>query len=207
VTGMSPVYATMSLSLDGYGAGSGQTLEQPMGDIPGMALHRWMFETPDENTEEQAAIVAAGAYIMGRNMYGPVRGAWPAPGEEHGDWTGWWGDEPPYHAPVFVLTHHEHEPIEMQGGTTFHFVTDGIHAALDRAREVAGDRPVHISGGPETTNQYLAAGLVDELHLQIAPVLLGHGERLFEGVDFTQLELVSIRPVSLTTHVVYRVVR
>ncbi|WBU37859.1 dihydrofolate reductase family protein [Homoserinibacter sp. YIM 151385] len=197
---MSPVYATMSLSLDGYGAGPGQTEESPMGDIPGMALHRWMFETPEENTEEQARILAGGAYIMGWNMFGPVRGAWS------GDWQGWWGPEPPYHAPVFVLTHHEREPLAL-GDTTFHFVTDGIHAALERARDAAGERPVHIAGGPATTNQYLRAGLVDELHLQIAPYLLGSGERLFEGVEPQQLELIDIRPVSLTTHVRYRVVR
>jgi dihydrofolate reductase len=199
-----PVHATMSLSLDGYGAGSGQTLEQPMGDLPGPALHRWMFETPDENAEEQAHIVGASTYIMGRNMFGPVRGEWPVDGEP---WTGWWGPEPPYHAPVFVLTHHEREPLEMAGGTTFHFVTDGIHSAFEQAQAAAGDGRVHIAGGVSTINQYLAAGLIDELHLQISPVILGHGERLFEGLGHIPLEQVSITPKSLVTHVVYRVLK
>ncbi|GAA1465216.1 dihydrofolate reductase family protein [Microbacterium thalassium] len=196
---MTSVIATMTVSLDGIGAGRNQTEQRPFGDIPEGVLHRWMFETPDESTAEIAAIVDAGAFIMGRNMFGPVRGPWA------GDWRGWWGPEPPYHAPVFVLTNHPREPLEMAGGTTFHFVTDGIHAALDRAADAAGDRPVHISGGPTTTNAYLAAGLVDELMLQIAPVVLGDGLRLFDGVGEVDLEQISVRPVSLATHVRYRV--
>jgi len=198
---MSRVIATMSLSLDGFGAREHQTLEQPMGDIPPGSLHRWMFETPDENRAEIDAIVDAGAFVMGRNMFGPIRDEWT------GDWNGWWGPNPPYHAPVFVLTHHPREPLVMEGGTTFHFVTDGIEAALERAKDAAGDRDVHIAGGVSTTNQYLAAGLVDELLLQISPYLLGHGLRLFDGIGPLPLELVSSRAASLVTHVHYRVLR
>lgn len=191
----------MSLSLDGVGAGDNQTLERPFGDIPPGILHRWMFETPDENSAEQDAIVSAGAYVMGRHMFGPIRGEWS------GDWRGWWGEEPPYHAPVFVLTHHPREPLVMEGGTTFHFVTDGIHAALERARDAAGERNVHIAGGVSTTRQYLEAGLVDELMLQIAPVIVGEGLRPFEGLEGIGLEILSVRAASLVTHVRYRVVR
>ena len=199
---MSTVVCTMSISLDGYGTGLNQTRERPFGDMPDEILHRWMFETPEESREEKKAIIAAGAFIMGRNMFGPIRGDWT---EE--DWRGWWGKNPPYHAPVFVLTHYPRESIEMDGGTTFHFVTEGIESALERAKDAAGDRPVHVAGGPRTTNQYLAAGLVDELRLQIAPVILGEGERLFDGVPLIELETISVRPVSLATHVHYRVIR
>jgi dihydrofolate reductase len=193
------VVATMSISLDNVGTGLHQTEERPFGDVPEGALHRWMFDTPEENQAEIDAILGAGAYIMGRNMFGPVRGEWDR------DWRGWWGPNPPYHAPVFVLTHYPHPSIEMDGGTTFHFVTDGIHAALDRAREVAGDRDIHIAGGPTTTNAYLAAGLVDELALQISPVVLGKGIRLLDGVGRLDLEPIAVRPASLTTHARYRV--
>lgn len=198
---MSPVIATMSISLDGVGAGIHQTEERPFGEVPEGALHRWMFEAPDENRAEIDAIVDAGAFIMGRHMFGPVRGEWDR------DWRGWWGPNPPYHAPVFVLTHYPRESIEMEGGTTFHFVTDGIHAALERARDAAGDRPIHVAGGPTTTNAYLAAGLVDELALQISPSIIGGGLRLFDGVGEQQLEQISGRQTSLVTHVRYRVVR
>jgi dihydrofolate reductase len=136
---------------------------------------------------------------MGRNMFGPVRGAWDRP------WNGWWGEDPPFHAPVFVLTHHAREPQPMAGGTTFHFVTDGIEAALDRARAAAGDRDVAVQGGATTVNQYLAAGLIDELRLHIAPLTLGAGTRLFEGVPPLRLEQIGSRPASLVTHVTYRV--
>jgi dihydrofolate reductase len=197
---MPSVIATMSISLDGVGAGHNQTEQRPFGDIDVGVLHRWMFDTPDESQAEIDAIVSAGAYIMGRNMFGPIRGEWT------GDWRGWWGPNPPYHAPVFVLTHHARESLEMEGGTTFHFVTDGIEAALERAIEAAGERSVHIAGGPSTAGEYLAAGLVDELMLQIAPVVIGTGLRLFDGVEGLQLEQVSVRPVSLATHVRYRVV-
>jgi len=196
---MSPVVATMSISLDGVGCGENQTLERPFGDMPEGVLHRWMFEQPEENRAERDAILGAGAYIMGRHMFGPIRGEWT------GDWTGWWGDEPPYHAPVFVLTHYPREPIEMAGGTTFHFVTDGIHAALDRARDAAGDRAIHVAGGPGTTNAYLAAGLVDELRLNIAPIVVGEGIRLFDGVGRLDLEPLEVRSTPLATHAHYRV--
>jgi len=195
------VIATMSLSLDGVGAGENQTLDRPFGDMPEGVLHRWMFETPDENRDEMDAIVSAGAYVMGRHMFGPIRGEWS------GDWRGWWGEDPPYHAPVFVLTHFPREPLVMDGGTTFHFVTDGIHAALERAKDAAGERNVHIAGGVSTTNAYLRAGLVDELQLQIAPVLVGEGLRLFDGIDGVELAQLSVRAASLVTHVRYRVVR
>lgn len=198
---MPSVLATMSLSLDGVGAGENQTLERPFGDITPGILHRWMFETPEENRAEQDAIVSAGAYVMGRHMFGPIRGEWDE------DWRGWWGEDPPYHAPVFVLTHFPREPLVMDGGTTFHFVTDGIHAALERAKDAAGERNVHIAGGVSTTNAYLAAGLVDELMLQIAPVVVGDGLRLFDGIDGVELEQLSVRAASLVTHVRYRVVR
>jgi dihydrofolate reductase len=198
---MSTVVATMSISLDGIGSGHNQTAERPFGDMPDIAVHRWMFDTPDENRAEMDAIVSAGAYVMGRNMFGPVRGEWS------GDWRGWWGENPPFHAPVFVLTHHPRESIEMEGGTTFHFVTDGIEPALERAKDAARDRNVHIAGGVSTINEYLAAGLVDELMLQITPVTLGEGLRLFEGVAGFELEQIAVRSASLVTHVRYRVVR
>lgn len=195
-----PVIATMSISLDGIGSGRNQTEERPFGDLEPERLHRWLFDTPEENRAEVDALVSAGAYIMGRNMFGPIRGEW------HGDWRGWWGPEPPYHAPVFVLTHHPRAAVEMAGGTTFHFVTDGIAAALERARDAASDRPIHISGGVSTINQYLAAGLVDELWLQIVPTVIGDGLRLFNGVGSIDLELLHSRTASLVTHVRYRVV-
>jgi dihydrofolate reductase len=198
---MQPVIATMSISLDSIGSGHNQTEERPFGDIPEGILHRWMLETPDENRQEMDAIVSAGAYIMGRNMFGPVRGKWT------GDWRGWWGPDPPYHRPVFVLTHHPRESLEMEGGTTFHFVTDGIEAALERAQDATDDRQIHVAGGVSTINQYLAAGLIDELMLQIAPAVVGDGLRLFEGVGRLDLEQVSSRPASLVTHVRYRVRR
>lgn len=198
---MSAVIATMSISLDGFGSGHNQTEERPFGDMPQHAVHEWMVDTPDENRAEMDAIVSAGAYVMGRNMFGPVRGEWT------GDWRGWWGEDPPYHRPVFVLTHHPRASIDMQGGTTFHFVTDGIEAALERAKDAAGGLPVHIAGGPTTINEYLAAGLVDEMMLQIAPVVIGDGLRLFEGVGALALEQISARSASLVTHVRYRVGR
>ena len=195
---MGQVTADISVSADGFSSGLGQTLEKPFGDCAADELHRWMFERGDENEAEVAAITEAGAYIMGRNMFGPIRGPW------EGDWNGWWGPEPPYHAPVFVLTHHERADQPMEGGTTFHFVTGGIDEAMKRAREAAGDRTVSIAGGAATLNQYLTAGLVDELRVHIAPVLFGVGERLFEGVPAGLLEQVSGRSTSLVTHITYR---
>jgi dihydrofolate reductase len=160
-----------------------------------------MFEAAHENAPEIAAITAAGAYVMGRNMFGPDRREWDL------DWKGWWGDEPPYHAPVFVLTHHPREPLEMEGGTTFRFVTDGIESALAQAREAAGGKDVAIAGGARTVNQYLAAGLIDELRLHVVPVILGAGERVLEGVGDTTLEPLQVRATPLVTHLRYRVVR
>jgi dihydrofolate reductase len=196
---MSKVICDLAVSVDGYAAGPNQTQEKPFGDGPVDRLHAWMFDTPDENKAERDAIVAAGAFIMGRNMFGPVRGEWDV------DWRGWWGEDPPYHAPVFVLTHYPREPLQMQGGTTFTFVTDGIESALAQAQAAAGDRDVAVAGGAATVNQYLRAGLLDELRLHIAPVVLGAGERLFQDVPGRQLEQVSARGTSLVTHVTYRI--
>jgi dihydrofolate reductase len=184
-----------SVSIDGHGAGPGQALEHPMG-VGGMALHEWVFPTRffqamigkdggstgiDEDFAARG-MAGIGAWILGRNMFGPIRGSWTDDA-----WKGWWGDNPPYHTPVFVLTHHARPPIEMEGGTTFHFVTDGIHAALERAREAAGTRDVRVGGGTATIRQYLEAGLIDSMHLVISPVLLGAGENLLAGLDLAQL--------------------
>ena len=200
---MAKLKFTMSMSLDGYVAGPRQSLDDPLGE-GGRALHEWAFATRTFRSmqgaeggetgldDEQAGAWSrnVGATIMGRNMFGPVRGAW---GEE--EWNGWWGDDPPYHTPVFVLTHHSRDPVEMEGGTTFHFVTDGIEAALDRAVEAAGGQDVSIGGGAATVRQYLRAGLVDEMRIHVAPVLLGAGERLFDDVD----ELVGYECVQLVS--------
>ena len=194
----------LSISLDGYVAGPNQGLETPLGE-GGRRLHEWVFVTKagrrmfgQEGGEEgiDDSFVARGdenigATIMGRNMFGPMRGPW----DPADDWKGWWGDEPPYHSPVFVLTHHAHEPIPMEGGTTFHFVTDGIEAALERAFDAAGGKDVRVGGGAATVRQYLQAGLIDELHLAVAPLLLGAGERLYDGLGpaegYECVELVS----------------
>ena len=193
-----------AVSADGYGAGPAQSVEHPMG-VGGMALHQWVLPTRtfrrmhgggDDGTgttgidDEFAAAGMAnlGAWILGRNMFGPVRGPWPDEA-----WKGWWGPNPPYHVPVFVLTHHPRAPLEMEGGTTFHFVTDGIQAALERARAAAGDRDVRVGGGAATVRQYLRAGLVDEIHLAIAPVVLGTGEPLLEGIDLRALGFERVR--------------
>jgi dihydrofolate reductase len=199
---MTKVICDMAVSIDGFSAGPNQTRERPFGDGPVDRLTQWMLEDRDANKAEFDGIVAAGANIMGRNMFaGPAPGAW----EE--SWKGWWGDDPPYHSPVFVLTHHAHEPIEMEGGTTFHFVTDGIESALAQARAAAGDRDVAIAGGAATVNQFLAAGAIDELRLHVASVVLGVGERLFEGVGPLDFERVSVRATDLVTHMTYRVIR
>jgi len=181
-----------SISLDGYGAGTDQGLDHPLG-VGGNRLHTWALKTRagrrqvlgkpggEEGLDNDFWLrgdEGIGATIMGRNMFGPIRGEWRDDG-----WKGWWGDEPPYHHPVFVLTHHPHEPIPMEGGTTFHFVTDGIEAALAQAVEAAGGQDVRIGGGVATVQQYLRAGLIDEMHVAIAPVLLGGGERLFDHLD------------------------
>lgn len=197
------VTCDLSISVDGYSAGLNQTEERPFGDDGGdgrgTQLHAWVFETPDENRAEIDRLTAARAFIMGRNMFGPVRGEWDRA------WNGWWGDNPPFHVPVFVLTNHPRDPQPMDGGTTFYFVTGGIESALKRAREAAGDGDVSIQGGATTINQYLTAGLVDELRLHIAPCTLGAGTRLFDGVPSLSLERVESRAASLVTHVTYRV--
>ncbi len=204
-----------TVSLDGYGAGPNQDLDHPLG-IGGTDLHQWLFPTRtiqqtlfgvDGGTTGIYDDFAArgfrhiGAWILGRNMYGPVRGAWPDL-----DWKGWWGDDPPYHVPAFILTHHARPSIEMKGGTTFHFVTGGIHEALERARDAAKDRDVRIGGGASTIQQYLRAGLIDELHIAISPLLLGQGERLFDGIDARALgyECVQFVASENATHVVLR---
>ena len=198
---MAKVTCDMAVSVDGFVAGPNQTLDKPFGDGVGDRLHRWMFDQPEANAAAIEAIDAPRAYVMGRNMFGPGRGAWD------GQWKGWWGDDPPYHAPVFVLTHHPHEPLTMLGGTTFTFVTHGIESALAQAREAAGDGDVAIAGGGATVNQYLAAGLIDELRLHVAPVVLGVGERLFDGVGDFDLERVDVSATDLVTHMTYRVIR
>jgi dihydrofolate reductase len=197
---MGIVKSDLAVSVDGFVAGPGQTLQDPMG-VGGIEKHRWQFEAEDENAAEIDAIVDAGAFIMGRNMFTAGRGDWDL------DWRGWWGEDPPYHGPVFVLTHHTRDPLPMDGGTTFHFVTDGIESAMAQARAAAGDRDISIAGGASTVNQFLAAGLIDELRLHIAPITLGAGERLFDGVPPLRLEQVSARQTSLVTHVTYRVQR
>ena len=191
----------MSISLDGFVAGPDQSREDPLGKR-GRELHSWHLGDERANDADETAagwlMRTRGAYVMGRNMFGPIRGEW----EE--DWRGWWGPDPPYHAPVFVLTHHPHEPIEMEGGTTFHFVTDGFDAAYAQACETAGEGGVDIAGGASTVRQALIAGVVDELTLDIAPVLLGSGERIFDGVESLGLEPVEALHSPLATHIRYR---
>ena len=197
------VVCDLTVSADGYSAGLNQSEERPFGDDGGdgwgSRLHAWLADHPDENRAEIDQLSAASAFIMGRNMFGPVRGEWDRP------WNGWWGDDPPFHGPVFVLTHHAREPQPMEGGTTYHFVTDGIESALEQARAVAGDGEIAVQGGATTVNEYLAAGLVDELRLHIAPLTLGGGTRLFEGVPPLDLEQVSARAATQVMHVTYRV--
>ena len=200
---MTKVTCDLSISVDGYSAGPNQTEARPFGDDGGDGwgdrLHAWMFESPEESRAEIDQINAAKAFIMGRNMFGPVRGEWDRP------WKGWWGDDPPFHAPVFVLTHHRRDPQPMEGGTTYYFVTDGIESALTRARDAAGDGDVSIIGGANTINQYLTAGLIDDLRLHIVPLTLGTGTRLFDGVPPLRLEQVGSRATSTVTHLTYRV--
>jgi dihydrofolate reductase len=204
--------AAFSISIDGYGAGPNQSLDEPLG-TNGRELHEWFFETAtwrkmhggeggragvDEDFGARS-MSGFGAWILGRNMFGPIRGPWP---DE--SWRGWWGETPPYHVPVFVLTHHPRPPLEMGGGTTFHFVTEGIRSALERARAAAGDKDVRIGGGVSTIRQYLRERLVDELHLAISPVLLGRGEALFETMDWRSLGYRCVQCVAgeKATHVV-----
>jgi dihydrofolate reductase len=200
-----------SLSIDGYGAGPDQDLQNPIG-VGGLQMMDWMRGTRtfqkmiggESGTTGVNDDIAArsfdgiGAWILGRNMFGPIRGPW-----QNEDWKGWWGQNPPYHTPVFVLTHHARPSIEMEGGTTFHFVTDGMEAALLRARDAAGEKDVRLGGGVATLRQYLAAGLVEELHLAIAPILLGSGEHLLRGIDLKKLGYECTKHVAteLATHV------
>lgn len=188
---------SFAISLDGYGAGTNQDLEHPLG-VRGEELMEWFFhtrvwqsmhqggdavgETGVDNQMAEKAFENVGAWILGRNMFGPVRGPWP-----DDSWKGWWGEEPPYHTQVFVLTHHAREPLHMKGGTVFHFVTDGIHAALDQARSAANGRDVRVGGGVSTVRQYLRAGLIDDMHLALRPILLGAGENLWAGMDMRSL--------------------
>ncbi|ESW92622.1 dihydrofolate reductase family protein [Mesorhizobium sp. C280B] len=188
--------SAFTLSIDGFGAGPDQDLKNPLG-VGGEALHEWMFGTrtfrkmvlgKDGGTTDTDEAFAArsfenvGAWILGRNMFGPIRGEWP-----DDSWKGWWGDNPPYHVPVFVLTHHARDPIVMEGGTTFYFVTDGIHSALEKAKAVADGKDVRLGGGVSAIRQYLKEKLIDEMHLAISPVLLGAGESLFAGIDMPKL--------------------
>lgn len=210
---MTSVTCQMSVSLDGFVAGPNQSLDNPLGE-GGMRLHDWVFETaswrrqhgldggertPDSEVVDEV-FANVGAYIMGRKMFGGGAGPWDE------TWTGWWGDDPPYHVPVFVLTHHEREPLPMLGGTTFHFVTDGIESALAQARTAADGKDVAVAGGAQTVQQYLAAGLLDELYLHIAPVVLGAGERLLDNVGDPTLEPIKVVASPTVTHVKYRVV-
>ncbi len=201
-----------SISLDGYGAGPKQGIQNPQG-VGGMGLHKWAFATQSfrkmfgseggttgvDDDFIKRGFANIGAWILGRNMFSPVRGPWPDDA-----WKGWWGDNPPYHVPVFVLTHHARPSITMEGGTTFHFVTDGIHAALKRAFEAAKEKDVRLGGGAATIRQYLEAGLIDEMHLAISPVLLGSGENLLAGIDMSKLgyQCSEHVPTTQATHVV-----
>jgi dihydrofolate reductase len=196
------VTSGITMTLDGFTAGVNQSFENPFGDnFDSDILDRWMFAEPEKqkHKKEIDAILDAGAFIMGSNMFGPEDR------RDKPEWKGWWGNNPPYHAPVFVLSHNEREPIEMEGGTTFFFVTDGIESALSKAKEAAGNRNVQIMGGANTINQYLAAGLIDELWLHIVPVTVGAGTRLFEGVPDLNLEPVEASGTATVTHIKYRI--
>ena len=204
----------ISVSMDGFAAGPDQSLEHPLG-VRGQEMFAWVFHTRSfgemhgsgggdtgvDNDFAQRSFQNMGAWILGRNMFGPIRGPWP---DE--SWKGWWGPNPPYHVPTFVLTHHARPTLEMEGGTRFIFVTDGIQSALDQAKKAAGDRDVRIGGGVSTIRQYLQAGLVDEMHLALSPVLMGKGENLFTGLDLNAMGFKCVERVcsDLATHVVLR---
>jgi dihydrofolate reductase len=209
---VSRVTCHQSVSLDGFSAGVNQSLEDPLGEN-GLRVHEWMFATnpwrksqglpavpesqDDAIATELMSNAGVGANIMGRNMFGPIRGEWDLA------WKGWWGDDPPYHGPVFVLTHHARDPVPMQGGTTFYFVTDGIESALEQAREAANGKDVQISGGAHTVQQFLRAGYLDELHLHVVPIILGAGERLLENVGNPKMTPVSVIASPAVTHIRY----
>jgi dihydrofolate reductase len=211
----SKLRVSITMSLDGYVAGPDQNEENPLG-VGGLELHQWFFplkafremhgqdggEVNVSNQVAQERLANVGATIIGRNMFGPVRDAWP---DE--SWRGWWGENPPFHHPVFVLTHHPREPLQMQGGTTFHFVSDGVESALKRAKDAARGRDVSLPGGASAVNQYLAAGLVSNIDISIVPLILGSGERLFAGLDRVTLKLKQIRAVDApgVTHIQYEV--
>jgi dihydrofolate reductase len=211
---MSAVTCHISVSLDGFVAGPNQSIEHPIGE-GGMRLHEWVFATDSwreqhgldggERTADaevvDEVVQGVGAYIMGRKMFGGGDGPWDE------TWTGWWGEDPPYHAPVFVLTHHPREALSMQGGTTFTFVTNGIESALAQARTAAGEKDVAIAGGASAVQQYLAAGMLDELYLHIVPIILGAGERLLKNIGNPVLEPVKVIASPAVTHVRYRIVR
>ncbi len=191
------VTADISITLDGYGSGLNQSRELPFGDTFAVKdwLHPWMFAGIEQHQRWVDDIVGKDAYIMGRKMFDPVP-AWDL------DWTGWWGEDPPYHGPVYILTHHERESVEMQGGTTFHFVTGGTDEAMRLARDAAGpDGSISICGGPGTINQYLAKGLIDELRLHVVPVVAGAGERLLTGIGTVEFEQVEVEGSDLVTHI------
>jgi dihydrofolate reductase len=211
---MSSITCQISISLDGFVAGPNQSIDNPIGE-GGMRLHEWAFATAgwreqhgldggERNADADVideVFEGVGAYVMGRKMFGGGDGPWDE------TWTGWWGEDPPYHVPVYVLTHHRREPLAMQGGTTFTFVTDGIESALEQAQTAAGDKDIAIAGGASAVQQYLAAGLLDELYLHIVPIVLGSGERLLENVGDPTLEPVKVIASPAVTHVKYRVVR
>ena len=202
---MSRVTIDITISLDGFIAGPNQSVENPIGEN-GDRLHRWMFEAAAKNASELEAITSSGAYIMGRNMFGPIRDEWALGDDGKIEWNGWWGPDPPYHAPVFVLTNHPRAPLVMRGGTTLTFVTEGITQALAQAIASSPDGTVSIAGGASTARQYLQAGLVDALRLHLAPVLLGTGERLLDGLNALNLEPLEARATALVTHLAYRVI-
>ena len=210
---MSKVICHQSISLDGYSAGPNQGLENPIG-VGGLRLHEWMFETatwrrsqglpPVPESPDDAIVqylmanTGVGAFVMGRNMFGPIRGEWDL------SWKGWWGDNPSYHAPVFVLTHHPRDPVPMEGGTIFYFVTDGVESALRQAREAAKGKDVQIGGGASTVQQVIQAGQLDELYLHIVPIVLGEGERLLENVGDPKMTPVTVIASPTVTHIKYR---
>lgn len=206
--------AAFAVSLDGFGAGPNQSREKPLGER-GEELHNWMFPTKmfqrmmrkqggtegPNNDFAESSMANIGAWIMGRNMFGPVRDPWP-----NDEWRGWWGEEPPYHVPVFVLTHHQREPLTMKGGTVFHFVTDGIESALEKAKLAAAEKDIRIGGGVSTIRQFLQAGYIDEMHLAFSPVFLGSGENLFSGVDLSKLGFTEVKNTigEHATHVILK---
>ncbi len=206
--------AAFSVSLDGFGAGPNQGRENPLGK-GGEELHEWIFPTKmfqqmmgkeggterTDNDFAEKSLENIGAWIMGRNMFGPIRGAWP-----DDEWKGWWGEKPPYHVPVYVLTHHAREPVTMKGGTIFHFVTDGIESALEKAKKVANGKDIRIGGGASTIRQFLQAGYIDEMHLAFSPIFLGSGEHLFSGIDLPKLGFTESQKIygENATHIILK---